>query len=41
MTPNTTWSDLRHRSWMLVVIMSILVSVSMILLFLLTQATQR
>lgn len=41
MTPNTNWSDLRHRSWMLVVIMSILVSVSMILLFLLTQATQR
>jgi nitrogen fixation/metabolism regulation signal transduction histidine kinase len=41
MTPNTTWSDLRHRSWMLVVIVSILVSVSMILLFLLTQATQR
>jgi len=41
MTQNTTWSDLRHRSWMLVVIMSILVSVSMILLFLLTQATQR
>ena len=41
MTASTAWSDLRHRSWLLVVIMSILVSVSMILLFLLTQATQR
>ena len=41
MTQSTTWSALRHRSWLLVVIMSILVSVSLILLFLLTQATQR
>ncbi len=41
MTQRTPWSDLRHRSWLLVVIMSILVSVSLILLFLLTQATQR
>ena len=41
MTPTTTWSALRNRSWLLVVIMSILVSVSLILLFLLTQATQR
>jgi nitrogen fixation/metabolism regulation signal transduction histidine kinase len=41
MTQSNTWSALRHRSWLLVVIMSILVSVSLILLFLLTQATQR
>ncbi|MFM7800861.1 MAG: histidine kinase dimerization/phospho-acceptor domain-containing protein, partial [Limnohabitans sp.] len=41
MTQNIIWSDLRHRSWMLLLIMSILVSVSLILLFLLTQATQR
>ena len=41
MTQSTTWSALRNRSWLLVVIMSILVSVSLILLFLLTQATQR
>jgi len=41
MTQTTTWSALRNRSWLLVVIMSILVSVSLILLFLLTQATQR
>ena len=36
-----TRNALRNRSWLLVVIMSILVSVSLILLFLLTQATQR
>ena len=41
MTQSNTWSALRQRSWLLVVIMSILVSVSLILLFLLTQATQR
>ena len=41
MTQSTAWSALRNRSWLLVVIMSILVSVSLILLFLLTQATQR
>ena len=31
----------RHRGWLLAVIMSIVVSVGLILLFLLTQATQR
>ena len=41
MTQPATRNALRNRSWLLVVIMSILVSVSLILLFLLTQATQR